>query len=200
MDVVVIETPQLGDRSYLIHDGAVALVIDPQRDIDRVEALNLLGLALEQGSHGVVGGRRRPPKASGVLEGFHELGRVYEEFFGHAAADHAGPAGATDGLRADEAERQLDDGHLGAVLGRGDARGAHASGARPDRDEVVVVCRVGFHGISWVAEIRNREPVLFPQGRPLRVSYACFIVRVIVAWNALNVRFSDDLVVVFPNC
>ncbi|UKA48857.1 MBL fold metallo-hydrolase [Arthrobacter sp. FW305-123] len=38
MDVVVIETPQLGDRSYLVHDGNVALVIDPQRDIDRVEA------------------------------------------------------------------------------------------------------------------------------------------------------------------
>lgn len=38
MDIVVIETPQLGDRSYLIHDGAVALVIDPQRDIDRVES------------------------------------------------------------------------------------------------------------------------------------------------------------------
>lgn len=38
MDVVVIETPQLGDRSYLVHDGTVALVIDPQRDTDRVEA------------------------------------------------------------------------------------------------------------------------------------------------------------------
>jgi hydroxyacylglutathione hydrolase len=38
MDVIVIETPQLGDRSYLVHDGAVALVIDPQRDTDRVEA------------------------------------------------------------------------------------------------------------------------------------------------------------------
>ena len=38
MDVVVIETPQLGDRSYLVHDGEVALVVDPQRDIDRVEA------------------------------------------------------------------------------------------------------------------------------------------------------------------
>ncbi len=38
MDIIVIETPQLGDRSYLIHDGSVALVIDPQRDIDRVEA------------------------------------------------------------------------------------------------------------------------------------------------------------------
>ncbi|GAA1343380.1 MBL fold metallo-hydrolase [Arthrobacter roseus] len=37
MDVVIIETPQLGDRSYLIHDGEVALVIDPQRDTDRVE-------------------------------------------------------------------------------------------------------------------------------------------------------------------
>ncbi|MGO4144184.1 rhodanese-like domain-containing protein [Paenarthrobacter sp. YAF11_1] len=41
MDVVVIETPQLGDRSYLVHDGTVALVIDPQRDIDRVEAAAL---------------------------------------------------------------------------------------------------------------------------------------------------------------
>lgn len=38
MDVVVIETPQLGDRSYLVHDGSVGLVIDPQRDTDRVEA------------------------------------------------------------------------------------------------------------------------------------------------------------------
>ncbi|MCB5273059.1 putative polyketide biosynthesis zinc-dependent hydrolase BaeB [Arthrobacter sp. SO5] len=38
MEVIVIETPQLGDRSYLVHDGAVALVIDPQRDTDRVEA------------------------------------------------------------------------------------------------------------------------------------------------------------------
>ena len=32
MDVVVIDTPQLGDRSYLVHDGTVGLVIDPQRD------------------------------------------------------------------------------------------------------------------------------------------------------------------------
>ena len=36
MQVSVIETPQLGDRSYLVHDGSVALVIDPQRDTDRV--------------------------------------------------------------------------------------------------------------------------------------------------------------------
>lgn len=33
---ITIETPTLGDRSYLVHDGQVAVVIDPQRDIDRV--------------------------------------------------------------------------------------------------------------------------------------------------------------------
>lgn len=34
--VITVETPDLGDRSYLVHDGEVALVVDPQRDIDRV--------------------------------------------------------------------------------------------------------------------------------------------------------------------
>ena len=34
--IIPIETPTLGDRSYLAHDGQVALVVDPQRDIDRV--------------------------------------------------------------------------------------------------------------------------------------------------------------------
>lgn len=37
--IVPIETPTLGDRSYLVHDGEVAFVIDPQRDIDRIIAL-----------------------------------------------------------------------------------------------------------------------------------------------------------------
>jgi hydroxyacylglutathione hydrolase len=39
MEVLPIETPALGDRSYLVHDGEAALVIDPQRDTDRVTAL-----------------------------------------------------------------------------------------------------------------------------------------------------------------
>jgi hydroxyacylglutathione hydrolase len=39
IDVVRIETPTLGDRSYLVHDGEVGLVVDPQRDIDRITAL-----------------------------------------------------------------------------------------------------------------------------------------------------------------
>lgn len=36
VEIVAIETPGLGDRSYVVHDGAVAVVVDPQRDIDRV--------------------------------------------------------------------------------------------------------------------------------------------------------------------
>ena len=38
-EVISVETPTLGDRSYLAHDGQVAVVIDPQRDIDRIRAL-----------------------------------------------------------------------------------------------------------------------------------------------------------------
>ncbi|HEX9043041.1 MAG TPA: MBL fold metallo-hydrolase [Trebonia sp.] len=37
--VIPIDTPTLGDRSYLVHDGEVAFAVDPQRDIDRVLAL-----------------------------------------------------------------------------------------------------------------------------------------------------------------
>lgn len=37
--VLTLDTPSLGDRSYLVHDGSVAFVVDPQRDIDRVLAL-----------------------------------------------------------------------------------------------------------------------------------------------------------------
>jgi len=34
--IMAIDTPSLGDRSYLVHDSDVAFVVDPQRDIDRV--------------------------------------------------------------------------------------------------------------------------------------------------------------------
>jgi hydroxyacylglutathione hydrolase len=35
----ILETPELGDRSYVISDGRTAVVIDPQRDLDRLEPL-----------------------------------------------------------------------------------------------------------------------------------------------------------------
>ena len=39
LEVVSIETPNLGDRSYVVGRGSSAIVIDPQRDIDRVGAI-----------------------------------------------------------------------------------------------------------------------------------------------------------------
>ena len=36
IEIIVIDTPTLGDRGYLVTDGEVAFVVDPQRDIDRV--------------------------------------------------------------------------------------------------------------------------------------------------------------------
>jgi hydroxyacylglutathione hydrolase len=38
IEIVAIDTPSLGDRTYLATDGTSALVVDPQRDIDRVLA------------------------------------------------------------------------------------------------------------------------------------------------------------------
>ncbi len=47
MQVEVIDTSELGDRSYVVHDGSTAVVIDPQRDIDRVQSvLADLGLSV----------------------------------------------------------------------------------------------------------------------------------------------------------
>ncbi len=39
IEIVPVNTPSLGDRSYLVTDGAVGTVVDPQRDIDRFLAL-----------------------------------------------------------------------------------------------------------------------------------------------------------------
>ena len=36
LTVLTLETASLGDRTYVVHDGTVAFVVDPQRDIDRV--------------------------------------------------------------------------------------------------------------------------------------------------------------------
>ena len=38
MEIVTCDSPDIGDRSYLVHDGRFGLVIDPQCDIDRIQA------------------------------------------------------------------------------------------------------------------------------------------------------------------
>ncbi|MFJ8488827.1 hypothetical protein ACIRBZ_10725 [Streptomyces sp. NPDC094038] len=39
MDVDILSTEGLGDRTYMVHNGHVAMVVDPPGDIDRVEKL-----------------------------------------------------------------------------------------------------------------------------------------------------------------
>ena len=39
LKIIDLDTPTLGDRSYIAHDGKTALVVDPQRDIDRIEEI-----------------------------------------------------------------------------------------------------------------------------------------------------------------
>jgi glyoxylase-like metal-dependent hydrolase (beta-lactamase superfamily II)/rhodanese-related sulfurtransferase len=36
IDVITLSTPELGDRSYVVHNGDVGVAIDPQRDIERI--------------------------------------------------------------------------------------------------------------------------------------------------------------------
>lgn len=36
IDVIVVSTPELGDRSYVLHNGDVGVAIDPQRDFERI--------------------------------------------------------------------------------------------------------------------------------------------------------------------
>ncbi|MFT4286181.1 rhodanese-like domain-containing protein [Nocardioides sp.] len=53
MDVTVVETPDLGNRCYVVDDGSVGIVIDPQRDLDRLDlsGLTSVGLVLETHIH-----------------------------------------------------------------------------------------------------------------------------------------------------
>lgn len=39
MNIETVETPELGNRSYVVDDGRRAIVVDPQRDLDRVQAV-----------------------------------------------------------------------------------------------------------------------------------------------------------------
>jgi glyoxylase-like metal-dependent hydrolase (beta-lactamase superfamily II)/rhodanese-related sulfurtransferase len=78
--VEVIETSSLGDRSYLATAGELAVVVDPQRDIDRVIALAgrlrvRIGLVVETHVH------------NDYVSGGLELSRVTGAVYGAAAAD-----------------------------------------------------------------------------------------------------------------
>lgn len=80
VDVEVVETSSLGDRSYLAFDGEVAVVIDPQRDVDRVLTLaGRLGVVITH----VVETHLHNDYVSGGLE----LARLTGAVYGMAAGD-----------------------------------------------------------------------------------------------------------------
>ncbi|MET7806976.1 MBL fold metallo-hydrolase [Micromonospora chersina] len=83
VEVSVIATSSLGDRSYLASDGQVAIVVDPQRDIDRV--LYLAGVKGVRITH-VVETHVHNDYVSGGLE----LARVTGARYLVAAADEVG--------------------------------------------------------------------------------------------------------------
>lgn len=39
IEIIQVDTPSLGDRGYVATDGEIAIVIDPQRDYDRILAV-----------------------------------------------------------------------------------------------------------------------------------------------------------------
>src|SRR5699024_7164236 len=82
LGVSVIATSSLGDRSYLATDGAVALVVDPQRDVDRFLAVAGrlgVGVALVVETH----------VHNDYVSGGLELARLTGAEYGVAAADEA---------------------------------------------------------------------------------------------------------------
>ncbi|MFG1677438.1 rhodanese-like domain-containing protein [Micromonospora sp. NPDC049282] len=83
VEVSVIATSSLGDRSYLAADGRVAIVVDPQRDIDRV--LHLAGAKGVRITH-VVETHIHNDYVSGGLE----LARITGAHYLVAAADQVG--------------------------------------------------------------------------------------------------------------
>ncbi|MEU0151352.1 MBL fold metallo-hydrolase [Micromonospora fulviviridis] len=83
VEVSVIGTSSLGDRSYLASDGQVAIVVDPQRDIDRV--MYLAGAKGVRITH-VVETHIHNDYVSGGLE----LARITGAHYLVAAADEVG--------------------------------------------------------------------------------------------------------------
>lgn len=110
MEITTIETSSLGDRSYLVENDGCAVVIDPQRDIDRV-----LALAQDRGltiTH-VLETHIHNDYVTGGLELARTLGAEYVVSAGDEVAYHRQPARDGDVIDAGPIQLQamLTPGH-----------------------------------------------------------------------------------------
>lgn len=90
IEVHVLEVPGLGNRSYVVTDGATAIVVDPPRDVDRVFAITqAAGIAwvLETHLH------------NDQVSGGRELARLTGSHYGVSAAERLTDSAARVGLR-----------------------------------------------------------------------------------------------------
>ena len=97
MDVAIIETSGLGDRSYLVSDRGVGVIIDPQRDIDRV--LNLARQHSVRITH-VLETHIHNDYITGGLELSRSLGADYDVPAGDDVDYERTPAGSGDVIDA----------------------------------------------------------------------------------------------------
>ncbi|WP_131740269.1 MBL fold metallo-hydrolase [Actinomadura roseirufa] len=122
MDVEIIETVELGDRSYVAHDGGLAVVVDPQHDLDRVRRVlderNLrCALVLETHVHN--------DYVSGGLELARTTGALYAVTAAEPVAFDRRPVADGDELRAGDLRVRVvatpghTDTHLAYVVGHG---------------------------------------------------------------------------------
>ena len=117
--VEVLDTPNLGDRSYVVHLDGRAVVVDPQRDIDRVESvLASRGLTVTH----VLETHIHNDYVSGGLELARRTGAVYVVPVGYELAFEA---------------QQLADGDT-FVSGRMAWRAVHTPGHTPQHLSYVV--------------------------------------------------------------
>jgi hydroxyacylglutathione hydrolase len=176
LSVEVIETSELGDRSYVAHDGKVAVVVDPQRDLDRVEqVLAELGvrcaLVVETHIHNdyVTGGLElaRRTGAGYLVAAADEV-----EFDRDAVAD--GDERTAGTLRVGVvATPGHTDHHLAYVVHAGDGAPAVFTGGSllfgsvgrtdlvdPDRTEELT--RAQYHSARRLAEILGDDAAIYP--------------------------------------
>ena len=175
VEVEIVDTPELGDRSYVAHDRQTAVVVDPQRDIDRIEAvLDALKLrcafVAETHVHNdyVSGGLElaRRTGATYLLSGAEEL--PFERR-GVADGDEfaSGPLRvrvvATPGHTFDHVAYVIDDGTAPAAFTGGSL--LYGSVGRPDllgAEHTEALARLQFHSARRLGELLTDDVPVYP--------------------------------------